>query len=103
MIGAIYEEIDIEKPFGLGYIIWFKLRRILFAMVAVFLADQPGTIHLIYLVSQQVLHIIYIISVKPFEDPLLNKMEAFNELIILGIVYHFFLFFDFVDDADVQY
>lgn len=33
----------------------------------------------------------------------MNRMEVFNELCILGIVYHFFMFFDFVPDEEMQY
>jgi hypothetical protein len=29
---------------------------------------------------------------RPFENPLLNKLEIFNELCIMGAAYHLFVF-----------
>ena len=101
MAGSLYSEINVEKRMGLFYPIWFLLRRLSFITVAIVFADYPGAIHLLYLVLQQLIHVIYILSVYPFEEPLMNKMEAFNEICILGIVYHFFIFFDFVEDEDI--
>ena len=50
VVGSIYEEINTNKLFGLGYIIWFLLRRLAFAVIAVFLSNEAGVVHLIYLV-----------------------------------------------------
>jgi hypothetical protein len=33
--------------------------------------------------------------VKPFEKPLSNKMEIFNEICIMATAYHLFTFTDF--------
>ena len=99
--GSLYEEVNTRSAISLMYPIWFLVRRLVFVIIAVLLADYPGTIHLIYLVLQQLLHVLFLMLVKPFENPFMNKMEIFNELCILGIVYHFFLFFDFVPDEDI--
>jgi hypothetical protein len=32
--------------------------------------------------------LIYIVVVNPYDDPFLNKLEIFNELIILSCLYH---------------
>ena len=47
--------------------------------------------------------LIYDVHVKPFEQPLLNKLEFFNELSILVAAYHLPLFTDFVDDRTTHY
>jgi hypothetical protein len=47
--------------------------------------------------------IIYVALVKPFELPLLNHMEIFNEYCILLAACHLFLFTDFVDSPEMQY
>jgi hypothetical protein len=40
---------------------------------------------------------------RPFENPLLNRLEIFNELCIIGSVYHLFVFTQYVDDVILQY
>lgn len=47
--------------------------------------------------------LIYDILVKPFESPLLNKMEIFNEISIIVAAYHLPLFTEFVDDQMTHY
>jgi hypothetical protein len=45
--------------------------------------------------------IVYLLAVKPFDMPILNRMEVFNECCIMIAAYHLFTFTDFVDDPDV--
>ena len=47
--------------------------------------------------------IIYNKLVRPFESPLLNKLEIFNELCIMVAAYHLFIFTQYVDDQEMQY
>jgi hypothetical protein len=47
--------------------------------------------------------IIYLLMVKPFDLPILNKMEIFNECCIIGASYHLFAFTEFVGDPELQY
>ncbi len=47
--------------------------------------------------------IIYITYVKPFQLPLLNRLEMFNEYSILVATYHLYCFTDFVPDPETQY
>ena len=41
---------------------------------------------------------IYYGLVKPFKDPFMNKLEIFNEISIVIVGYHLYLFTDYVDD-----
>ena len=41
---------------------------------------------------------MYLSLVHPFESAVLNKMEIFNEIIILIVTYHMLLFTDYTDD-----
>ena len=50
-----------------------------------------------------ILLIIYNRLVKPFKNPVLNRLEIFNELCIMAAAYHLFVFTDYVDDPDMQY
>ena len=47
--------------------------------------------------------IIYIIHAKPYENPLLTKLEIFNELSILMVSYHLFIFTNYVPNERIQY
>jgi hypothetical protein len=47
--------------------------------------------------------IVYLIKVKPFEDPFFNKLEIFNEVCVLLSIYHLFTFTDFVGNVVMQY
>ena len=40
---------------------------------------------------------------KPFENPVLNKMEIFNEICIIVVGYHLILFTDYEPDDETQY
>ncbi len=46
-----------------------------------------------------VMMISFLISVKPFSEPFLNRIEIFNEMALLVSSYFMFLFTDFVEDA----
>lgn len=45
--------------------------------------------------------IVYNKLVCPFEMPLLNKLEVFNEVCIIAAAYHLFIFTSYVDDPEV--
>ncbi len=47
--------------------------------------------------------LMYLISVKPFKEPRLNKMEIFNEITVLACAWHFPLFSDFIIDVNIRY
>jgi len=46
---------------------------------------------------------MYIGSVQPFEDPLNNGLELFNELTVMGVGYHLFFLTDYMPDKIAQY
>jgi hypothetical protein len=46
---------------------------------------------------------VYVGLVKPYKEPLLNKLELFNEVSTLIISYHLFLFTDYLTDVTLQY
>jgi hypothetical protein len=49
-----------------------------------------------------ILLLSFIVYVRPFEQPLLNNMEIFNECSILVAAYHLFAFTDFVvEDPEI--
>lgn len=48
-------------------------------------------------------YLVYMMVVKPLEDPSANHMEIFNESMILVVNYHLFLFHFFNDDPTSAY
>jgi len=55
------------------------------------------------MVGHSILVMIYLAKVKPFNLPVMNTMEVFNEFSILLASLHLFQFTDFVPDPEVQY
>ncbi len=55
------------------------------------------------LVPLQLLSVAYLIGSKPFEDPFFNRLEAFNEIVLLIITYHMIFFSDKNMDAKTKY
>ena len=53
------------------------------------------------MVLHSIFVIIYIAGVQPFELPLMNKMEIFNEFSILIAATHLFWFTDFVPEPEI--
>ena len=45
----------------------------------------------------------YVISTKPFTSGILNFMDIFNELALLGLSYHLLLLTDYLSDLQLQY
>jgi hypothetical protein len=78
------------------------LRRLLFSVVVFAFKDYPYA-QIQILVFHCILLILYNKLARPFENPLLNKLEIFNELCIMGAAYHLFVFTQYVDDPKLQY
>ena len=85
--GAVFEGLRKDKKSSIGYPLIFISRRILFAVVAIFTVEYPS-IQLGHLLLLSSLQFMYLILYKPFEEPLMQKLEVFNEVceILLGYV-----------------
>ncbi len=100
--GSTYSENKTDSKAALLYNVIFMLRRLLFSLIAVLLDGSP-VLQVQLLIFHCILMLIYNILVQPFEDPMLNNLEIFNELCIIGAAYHLIPFTDFLDDPEVQY
>jgi hypothetical protein len=97
--GAIYNELRINSYPALLYNVIQMLRRLMIATLAIYFKEWCyAQIQLI--IFHCILLITYIILVKPFENPLLNKLEIFNELCIMFATYHLLVFNDYVPDLE---
>ena len=74
----------------------FMLRRQIFAGAAFFLANSP-VLQINLMFAQSLIMLLYLINVKPFEVPLMNALEIFNEVCILVVTYPTVLFTGYFD------
>lgn len=72
------------------------LRRQIFAVSAVFLNGCP-VLQINLMFAQSLMMLVYLITVRPFEVPLMNGIETFNEVCILVITYPTILFTGYFD------
>ena len=101
-IGTIYIELRQDSKMALLYHVFYTLRRLFFSLLVFVFRDQPS-IQVQLFVFHCILVIIYIVLCKPFENPVMNRLEIFNELCIIVAGYHLFTFTSFVDSASSQY
>lgn len=52
---------------------------------------------------QSILVVIYIMWVRPFESRFLNNLEIFNEICILIVSNHLYLFTQYMPNPELQY
>jgi hypothetical protein len=67
------------------------LRRLLFAFNTIFLNNLP-VIQVSILFGTSLATLLYLVSFKPFDTPLLNRLEIFNELTLYLMSYPCLLF-----------
>ena len=78
------------------------IRRLVFTGVASFLYSSP-TAQVQLIVMHSVIVLMYIQLARPFETPVLNQIELFNEFTILVAACHMFAFTDYLGDPTMQY
>jgi len=95
---AFYTDLDIrENPRVVWYPLYFMVRRLLFGLTIVLLNQS-----VIWQVAGKTALVVTAVLlygwIKPFNDPLMNKMELFNEVVIMFVVYHMICFTPFIQD-----
>ena len=84
--GAVFEGLRTDRKSSLGYPLLFVLRRILLALVAIVFLEYLF-VQIIFLVVFQIAQLAYLLHVVPFEEPVLQRVEIFNEVMILFLSY----------------
>ena len=80
----------------------FTIRRMSLAFVLVFLDATPW-LQLQYNLFICTFMIIYLGLAEPWEDPFINKLDLFNEVCTMVMVYHLICFTDFYDNIEIRY
>ena len=83
------------------YPVSFFVRRILFALSAVYFSDLLwGQLALQMTISYFM--VIYLLWYKPLESPIANKIEVMNECTIIVLIYCLMCFTDFVPSPETR-
>lgn len=91
--GVIWEEIKIKND-DFPYQLFFILRRLIFALIIVAIPSYTGWgtyIQYALVVKLNFFSVMYLGFHKPFEAPVRNKTEIFNEFINLMISGNFLI------------
>ena len=99
-IGATYGDIRIDSKAALLYNVVYMLWRLFISVIATLL-KKNSYLQVQLMVLHSMLVLVYITAVRPFELPLMNRMEIFNEFCILLAATHLFWFTDFVPDPEI--
>ena len=100
-IQAVFHLYRADSKWGQSYYAVFLIRRMLIGAILVFIQNGPFQVYTLIFVSLGA--VTYMISVKPFEDPFLNRLETFNEAIILICSYHLLFFSEANPDFKLKY
>ncbi|TNV84750.1 hypothetical protein FGO68_gene5840 [Halteria grandinella] len=98
-MGSLYEGLRTRLKLALIFNAIFVIRRLAFACIIVFLQKYP-TLQIIAFFQQSALTLIYVLSVKPFSEMLMNRLEIFNECCILANAYHLLAYTDFLPSTE---
>lgn len=89
--GSMFEGFKIKKS-ALIYNILLLMRRLIFAFSCTYLHAYQSLQFQIYTLCS-FFNLIYLLHVKPFEDPFINRLEIFNECMLMIGAYHILVFF----------
>ena len=89
--GATLDGLRKDRYSSIAYYIIFILRRLLFAIVAI-LAPHNLAVQIFTLIFTCMVQIVYLIVWKPFEEPLMHRLEVFNEITSTLLCYVLFCF-----------
>ena len=105
--GALYSGLNLDekqdkRKSGLFFPFFFVVRRLLFFVAAIFLQHFLwGQLAIQFLCSTTM--IIYLLTWWPFETRLFTKIEVLNEVTSLLLIYHLFMFTDWLPLAQTRY
>ena len=103
--GAGVEETSLIKKISprsiLAYPVFFFVRRLIFAISAVYLQNFLWAQLAIQMMISVVM-VMYLKTYKPMDSPFSNRMEVLNECTMIVLVYFLMLFTDFVPNPETR-
>ena len=78
------------------------VRRAYIVANVIFLGSFP-VLQIGLFLAQQLAFSLYLYHTRPFEEPKLNRLEMFNEGMLLLCASSLLVFTDYIEDADTQY
>ena len=98
--GSLWEGINHKKSkWAAQFNFIFTSRRLILTIITIYLQDLPQ-IQLQLFILMSLLNSAYLLAVKPFELPSINRVEIFNELSISAMAYTLIILTDFVDNPE---
>ena len=88
--GDLYEGLDTKRRVTLLFPVIFIAKRILFNMFVFYLTNATAQIMCMLHVSLGIS--CFLVHVRPFEEPLINNLEIFNEVMTVFILIEMLLF-----------
>jgi len=98
--GSAYSELRTNSKAAVCYNVFYMIRRLWITLVVLVIYKNP-TLQVQLILAHNIIMIIYLTYVRPFQEPLLNNLEIFNEFSILIASYHLHCFTDFVPDPEI--
>lgn len=93
-VGSLYEGMRLDTKKMLYYNFWFLFRRLMLGYLVVY-AREILFFQISGLVAQVVVAAIIAGQIEPFNNVKSNKMEFFNEMMIMMVMYNMICFTDF--------
>lgn len=109
--GTLYNELDLsitkikgdKRISSLAFTLIFVLRRLIFALSAIYLGKDYVAVQIAIQFVCSLGLIFYIQWYKPFLHPRMARIETFNELVEILLLYLMQMFTHFVPDAEIRY
>jgi hypothetical protein len=100
--GAVYEGLKPTEKTWIVYPVYFIVRRVLFMVISLLLY-RSVTAQLLLMQLLTLCSAGYILHFWPFDESLVNSLEAMNECFTLAMLHVSFCFSDLIDNVDTQY
>jgi len=100
--GATYEGLKANEKTWIIYPVYFVIRRVLFMVISLLLYHFV-MFQLILMILLTLASACYILHIRPFDEHLVNNLEAMNEIFTLMLLNVTFCFSDLVDNVRTQY
>jgi hypothetical protein len=100
--GSVYEGLNTNSRSVIAFTTIFLIRRALFALLTVLL-HKYVIIQLILTIELTMVMVCYMLHLKPFEEKLMNRLEAMNDTVTLLLVDLMFMFTPIVDSNLLKY